>query len=442
MSRTGRGSLKTEAVDLPAWPLLIGLAGCPVWWLLGVVDVIWVGIALVMLGLLGRARNVAMPPGIGIWFLFLVLVLCSGLNLDSPGSLLVWGYRFSLYAAAGVIAVYAYNARRKLTLPVIAGGLVALWVTTVVGGYLGVLFPEASFRTPMSYLLPGGLVSNDLVNTMVVRRFAEYNPDSYFDFSPRPSAPYTYTNNWGQMFSILTPFVIVALVMWRKRRWTWLLAVALPIGLLPAFLTLNRGMFIGLGLAATYIGIRQAARGNARAILGIAALAVIAASVFTILPTEELLAQRLEDSSTTEDRASLYRQSIEVTMESPIFGYGVPTEANDPDLPPVGTQGQVWMVLVSHGPLALLCFLGWMFFAWLRSLPRHDLMPMIANAGLLVTLIQTVFYGLLPQGLPVVAVLIAVALRPEISPVPRTTDVDPVAGITRAPQSRRVFPQR
>lgn len=414
---------------------MIGLVGCPVWWVLGVVDLIWIAVGLLMLGILGRARNVTLPRGIGLWFLFLVLVLCSVINLDGPSGLLVWGYRFLMYASAGVIAIYVYNARSRLTRSKIVAGLVALWITTVVGGYLGVLFPEATLRTPMALILPGGLLDNDLVNAMVVRGFAEYNPDSYFDFSPRPSAPYTYTNNWGQMFSILTPFVIVGLAMWRRRRWTWLLAVALPIGLFPAFLTLNRGMFIGLGLAATYVAIRQAVRGNAPALLAIAALVVVAASVFTVLPTEELLAQRLEDSSTTEDRASLYRQSIDAALESPFFGHGAPTDADDPNLPPVGTQGQLWMVLVSHGPLALLCFVGWMFMAWLRSLPRHELVPMVANAGLLVTLVQVVFYGLLPQGLPIIAIFIALALRQELP-----AQGGPVPDPARGPRRRRSFP--
>jgi polysaccharide biosynthesis protein PslJ len=426
MSVNGRRHTRTEATDLPAWPLLVALVGFPIWWLVGVVDVIWIIVGLVMLALLGRARNVAVPRGFGVWLLFLVLVLCSAINLDEPGALLLWAYRFLMYASAGVVAVYVYNARRHVTHPVIVGGMIALWVTTVAGGYLGVLFPAAQLETPLAYVTPQGLLGNDLVRDMVVLRFSQYNPNSYFDLAPRPSAPYNYTNNWGQMFSLLTPFLVVGLAMWRGKRWTWLLAVALPIGLVPAFLTLNRGMFIGLGLAATIIAIRQAVRGNARALLTIAALVVVAASVFTVLPTGDLLANRLEDSTTTQDRASLYQQAIDAAEQSPFFGHGAPTDADDPSLPPVGTQGQLWMVLVSHGPLALFCFLGWIFMAWLRSLPRHELVVMVANAALLVTLVQVFFYGLLPHGLPVVAVLIAVALRREL-PAAEPADAAPVA---------------
>ena len=412
MCANGGGNARPEATELPAWPLLVGLVGFPVWWVIGLVDVMWPVLGLVMVGYLGRARNVAMPRGIGLWFAFLMLVVCSGIMLPGPGSLLVWGYRLLQYAAAGVVAIYVYNARSKLTTEVLVGGLVALWATTVAGGYLGVLFPDAVFRTPMSYVTPQALLGNELFNHMVIRRFAQFNPESYFEIAPRPSAPYHYTNNWGQAFTVLTPFVLAAMVIWRRKRRFWLLAVALPIGLVPAFLSLNRGMFIGLALAGTYIAIRKGVRGDARALLAIAAVGVIAASIYTALPTEQLLAQRLEGSSTTEDRASLYAQSLDAIRESPIFGYGAPTEPDNPNLPPVGTQGQLWMVLVSHGPLALLCFVGWMFMAWLRSIRRHELVPMIANACLLVTMVQIGFYGLLPHGLPVIGVLIAIVLRP------------------------------
>jgi hypothetical protein len=407
-----RATVRVDARQLPAWPLLAGMVGFPVWWVAGLVDLIWIGLALVMLGYLARARNVVIPRGTGLWFAFLVLVVCSAIMLPGPGPLVVWAYRFLQYAAAGVIAVYVYNARQRITTPVIVGSLVSLWLTTVAGGYLGVLFPDAVYRTPMSYVVPQGLLSNDLFNHMVIRRFAQYNPEGYFQLSPRPSAPYHYTNNWGLAFSILTPFVLAAIVIWRRRRRAWLLALALPVGLYPAFMTLNRGMFIGLALAGTYIAIRQAVRGNGRALLLIAALGVVAASVYTALPTEELLAQRLEGSSTTEDRASLYRQAIDAVQQSPILGYGAPQESEHPGLPPVGTQGQLWMVLVSHGPLALACFVGWMFMAWLRSVRRHELVPMVANAGLLVSMVQIFFYGLLPHGLPVIAVLIGTVLRP------------------------------
>lgn len=401
------------ARDLPAWPLVVGFAGFPAWWLLGVVDVVWLLFGAIMVLYLVRARGVAAPPGIGLWLLFLVLVLCSAINLSSAGELLGFTYRFLQYAAAGVIAVYVFNARARLTPRLLVGSLIALWLATVLGGYLGVLWPTGVHHSPLSYVLPQVLLDNELVDQMVVRRFAQYNPEGFFELPPRPSAPYLYTNNWGNAFSLLFPFVLAGMALLRgTRRRGWLM-LALPLSFVPAFLTLNRGMFIGLALAGLYGAIRLALAGRVRALVGIGVVGVVAAALFVALPVGDRLVERLEGSDTTEDRASLYVQSIEAVSESPIFGYGAPQDPANPNAPPVGTQGQFWLVLVSHGPLALLCFVGWMLLAWLRSLRRRAPVPLAANVVLLVAMVELLYYGMVPYGLPIVAVAVGSALRPD-----------------------------
>lgn len=401
------------ARELPAWPLVAGFVGFPIWWLLGVVDVVWIVFGAVMVLYLVRAKGVLAPPGIGLWLLFLVLVACSAISLSSLGELLGFSYRFLQYAATGVIAVYVFNARGRLTPRLVVGTLIALWLTTVVGGFLGVLWPTGVHHSPLSYVLPQMLLDNELVNQMVVRRFAQFNPEGFFELPPRPSAPYLYTNNWGNAFSLLFPFVLAGIALLRgTRRRGWLL-LALPISFVPAFLTLNRGMFIGLALAGVYAAVRLALAGRVRALVGISVVGVVAAGLFAALPVADRLGERLEGSDTTEDRASLYVQSFEAVTESPVFGYGAPQDADNPNAPPVGTQGQFWLVLVSHGPLALLCFVGWMFLAWLRSLRRRAPVPLAANVVLLVAMVELLYYGMVPYGLPIVAVAVALALRPE-----------------------------
>ncbi len=107
-------------------------------------------------------------------------------------------------------------------------------------------------RTPLSIGAPGRpAVNNDLVNHMVVRRLTQFNPDSFLQVAARPSAPYLFTNNWGNAYSLLLPFVIAYLFEVRgSRRFLWV-ALLVPVSAVPAFLTLNRGMFLGLGIASS-----------------------------------------------------------------------------------------------------------------------------------------------------------------------------------------------
>lgn len=176
-------------------------------------------------------------------------------------------------------------------------------------------------------------------------------------------------------------------------------------------LTLNRGMFLGLGIAGAYVAVRLALMGNLKGLLAIALIAVIGAGAFVVLPAQDRLENRLDQSSSTADRSSLYTQAIDTIPESPVLGHAVPQEPDNPNLDPVGTQGQFWMVLVSHGVGALICFVGWFVLAFFLSLRRGDLTGLVANTVLLVGSIELVYYGSLPYGLPILMVAAALALR-------------------------------
>lgn len=408
----GPGAGKVAASELPAWPLVTMFVLFPVWWLIGLADLIWIVMALPMLLLLRRTRAVRVPRGFGAYLLFLVWVAASALMLERPSQLIGFAYRFSLYASAAVLLVYAFNARRHLTERVVCGALTAYWGATVAGGYLALAFPGAVLRTPLSFLLPRAMIDNELVNHMVIRRMTQWNPDSWIQLDPRPSAPFLYTNNWGNVYSLLLPFVIAYLFHVRgTRRFWWVLAL-IPLSFVPAFLTLNRGMFLGLGVAIAYASLRLLLMGHLKAVVAILSAAVLGAGAFFLLPAQDRLEHRVTESSSTEDRASLYVQALDTIPESPLLGHAVPQQAANPNLDPVGTQGQFWMILVSHGLGALACFVGWFVIAFVLSLRRRDVTGLVAHTVLLVATMELLYYGSLPYGLPIMMTAAALALRP------------------------------
>lgn len=401
-----------EGQSLPAWPLMAMLVGYPIWWLLGPGDMMWPVVAALMVVALGRRKNVQAPRGFGMWLLFLLWMACSSVQLDSASRLLGFGYRYALYLSATAVFIYVYNSTKSLSDRRICGVLTIFWLITIAGGYLGLLFPEASFRTPLGYVLPGGLQSNELVGEMVVRRFTQFESDSFFDRDPRPSAPFLYTNNWGNAYSLLMPFVVVYLTKIRRERRFWLVAAAVPLSFVPAFLTLNRGMFLGLAVAVAYVGLRALLAGNPRVLAGVALLAIVSVVGVAALPVQERLENRLETSSTTEDRASLYKESYERTLESPLFGFGAPRPSETAGAPSAGTQGQFWMILFSHGFVGIGLFMAWLLLLFLRSVKRADPLGLACNTVILVTMLEVFYYGILATGLILVMVAGAVALRP------------------------------
>lgn len=403
---------RAPASLLPSWPFTTLFALLPLWWVIGAIDFIWFAAAAVMALYLLRSRSVSVPRGFGIWLLFLAWSSFAVVHLDTMSRLVGFTYRQLLYVAATVIFLYLYNARRHITSRHIAGTMTIYWLTTVAGGYLGLLFPTGSLRTPLSYLMPSGLLNNELVNLMVIRTFAQFDPDSWGDTAARPTAPFHYTNNWGNAYSMLLPFVILYLIRIRGERRFWLLAATLPVSLVPAYLTLNRGMFIGLGVALAYAAFRLALQGRRGPVLVIALAGIAAAIVFVLTPAQDRLTDRLETSSSTTTRASTYTQTWEETKESPVFGKGAPRPAANPNAPPLGTQGHFWIVLFSFGIGGALLFVGWFAAAFIGTIKRPDPVGLACNTVLAVALVELFYYGLLPYGLPIIMTAAALGLRP------------------------------
>jgi hypothetical protein len=403
-----------RAGELPSWPLAAAFVGFPLWWLLGFVDAVWMPVALVMLMLLARHSRARVPRGFGLYLVFLAWAACSALMLSGAAAMIGFTYRWLIYASCAVILVYVYNARRSLTARYVTGCLTALWVTTFVGGYLGLLLPSVVVRTPLSYLLPSSLKANDLVNHMVIRRLAQYNPDSFLRVEPRPSAPFLYTNNWGNVYSLLLPFVVAYLFEVRGTpRFKWV-ALMLPVSAVPAMLTLNRGMYLGIGIAVLYAALRLAMAGRVKAVALIGALAVLGVVLFTVLPVQQRIGNRLSDtavSTSNDTRSSLYSQAVGLVPGSPVFGYGAPVAGQNPDAAPVGTQGQVWLLLVSHGPGATVCFVGFFVVALARSWRRKDPVGLACSTVLLVSIVELAYYGIVPNGLPIMMVAAALGMR-------------------------------
>ncbi len=418
---------------LPSWPLTVLFAGYPLWWALGVVDVICIPLAVVMVAHLVRRGSVRLPFGFAAWTLFMLWALISVIMLQRAPSLISFGYRYVIYAACTAILLYVYNARETLTARFLSGLMTVFWLWVVAFGYLAVAVPNGRFHTVLDRLVrinaigqyvPSLVTSNQLYQQMVVRPFSQFNADASTLIAPRPSAPFLYTNNWGNAYSLLIPFVVVYLLhVRRERRFGWIV-LALVVSVVPAFLTLNRGMFLGLGLAVAYAAFRLALQGNLRGVaIGITAVAV-AAAAFAFLPVQDRLDQRLETNSSTETRATLYNEALTATAKSPVFGYGGPQPAANPTAPPVGTQGQFWLVLYSHGIGGIVFFMGWFLLVYAGSLRRRDAPGIAWNTVMLVATVELLYYGIVPSGLPFIMVAAALAARgPEL--------------LRRAPATRR-----
>jgi hypothetical protein len=351
-----------------------------------------------MAGLLLRAhgggRPVRLPPGFIVWLVFLLVLVVgmAALGADPDGTIggsaggrmLGALFRLVQYASLTVLLLYAGNLnddelpRRRLVRL-----LGWLFVVTVAGGLLGVFAGRFELTSPVELLLPAHLRQDGFVQSLV-HPYAAQIMDLVGEESPRPAAPWGYTNTWGNNFCLLVGWFVAA--VWgtaagtgtRGRTRTRLLALAcLAASVVPVVYSLNRGLWIGLGIAAAYASLRLALTGRVWAIAALLGVAAVIAAALVVTPLGDVVDKRLDNGKSNGVRMYLTEQAMAGLRESPVIGFGSTRTTlggrnsiavgESPDCErcgnfTVGGNGQLWQLLYAHGAAGTLAYLG--FFGY------------------------------------------------------------------------------
>ena len=149
------------------------LAGFPLWWALGLGDYVFILLAIPMAARLYAwsatgNRKIRVPPGFGLWLMFLLVVVVgvATLSANAPGTLaspvsnrvISYGVRFAGYLGDTVLLLFAGNlTERELPRARLAWllGLVGLY--TIAGGLLGAFFSHLHFTAPLAAIVPNRL---------------------------------------------------------------------------------------------------------------------------------------------------------------------------------------------------------------------------------------------------------------------------------------------
>jgi hypothetical protein len=100
-----------------------------------------------------------------------------------------------------------------------------------------------------------------------------------------------------------------------------------------------------------------------------------------------------------------------------MMGYGGPKPSVvNPNLPPVGTQGQFWLVFFSHGFPGAFFFVGFAGVAMWRTRKAKTNAALWCHISLLLGIIMMPFYGWLHMQIHTVMIAFALASREMIDP--------------------------
>jgi hypothetical protein len=415
-----------------AWPLVLMLAGYPVWWALGLTTFAVIGPSIPMALQLLRRRRLRFPPGFGLWALLLIWVLLGFLVLGetAPGTMpptggakvVAFALRVLEYTAITVVMLWIGTmSEREVPRRLVVSLLGVLFLTTVVGGVVGAAFPHGHFTTPLSYVLPQSLLDNGFVNRLTTVDFAQVQ--DVLGGVGRPSAPYAYTNTWGYCYSLLLPWFVAG---WMVRTSLLRKAAAVAVigvSLYPAVYSLNRGLWIGLGLSAVYLVVRFALRGRlAPAALFTVGLA-IAGTLFVLTPLHTMVAERVSQGHSNDTRSSLNAIAFRAALSSPVLGYGGTRQTTGSNQSiavgatkacplcgnrDVGSDGQFWNLLLQNGFVGAFLYIA--FFVVVAWRYRRDATPIGIAGGL--TVLLPLFYMLVYPaiGIPLALSFIAVGL--------------------------------
>jgi hypothetical protein len=393
------------------WLLLVGF---PAFWVLGL-GAFAVPMMAVPMGLeLLRRRPLKLPRGFLMWALFLVWSLAGvallGVNPYGyvpdtvSGRLIGYGTRESMYLGLTIVLLFIGNlSETELPQAKLVRWLAWSFCGVVAGGLLGLVAPTFDFTSLFEVVLPNSLRSNIFVQAQVHPRAAQVQA-IFGDTTPRPAAPYPYTNQWSFNLVLLAVWFVVAVARSRSARVKLGGVLVLAAAAVTLVYSLNRAAWIAVVVGIAYAALRLARRGRLGLVLVIVLAGTSAAAVVAATPLGDVVSQRIDAGNSNQIRAFTIERAFELSAESPVVGFGstrstlgsassiaVGRSAGCPTCgnAQIGMNGYLYMLLVTTGLGGVVLFAGLGVAQWWRC---RRLGTPVALAGSTV-LVMTAYFS-------------------------------------------------
>ncbi len=394
---------------------MVLLGGFPIFWALGLPSFAVMIMAVPMLADLVRKPRVLLPRGFILWALFLLWSVAGVvvLGVDPPGTLpdsaasrfLAFGVREASYFSVTIVLIYIGNLKprdfpqeRLLRLL----GLFFLW--TVLGGILGMLAPHFQFTSLFERILPVEIRYNLYVQHLVHPTAAQVQ-DLVGGETPRPAAPFGYTNTWGYHATVLGIWFTAIWIVGRRSMARVFGVVVLTLGVVVLIYSLNRAAWIGCGFALLVICVRLAMhRRFVPIVLVMLTVSVAALAVFAS-PLQGVIQERLQNGKSDSIRTFTTVRALDLSVKSPVVGYGSTRSAQGSAASiaigksaqcqqcgnvSIGINGYAFMLLMSTGWVGTFLFFA---FGAVQLWAVRGIRSAIVGAGVTVVLL-TGLYGL------------------------------------------------
>jgi hypothetical protein len=197
----------------------------------------------------------------------------------------------------------------------------------------------------------------------------------------------------------------------------------LALSAVPVVLSLNRGVWLGLGLTLAFAVFWLIRNGNVLALVAVGLGVVVAAVLLLSTPLTSVVQSRFDNPHSDSIRGFTISRTLEVVQESPVLGFGATrrtlgsadsiavgrgSDCARCGNPVLGSTGQLWLVLIAQGFVGAALYVG--FFLRAAWAFRHDRSP-LAWAAML-SILLPLFYMLLYNALvvPMLITFMSIAL--------------------------------
>jgi hypothetical protein len=378
------------------------------------------------------SRRIRVPPGFGIWLLFLIVAGAgiAVLTLTAPGTVvspvshrvLSYADRTMTYLGVTVLLLYVGNLteaelpRRRLAWLL---GFIAVCAT--VGGLAGMVMPHLQINSPVIHLLPKSAQQNTFIQASMHPGLAQVQ-NVLGTAKGRPKAPFDYTNTWADCLTITIPWLLAA--WWAGRpKWQRLVAGGCAVACIaPLLYSLNRTAWIGAGLAVAYLAVRLAAKGKLGLLAGVGGAVALVGILVLATPLSTVVSGRLSHPAKSSDnlRGGLAALTLRDASASPVIGFGDtrqqqgsqrsiavgPTaHCKNCGQQQVGSTGQLFLVLICSGFAGGALYVGFFAFGTWRFRRDGTAYGIAGSTALLLGFVYMLAYDAVgaPLGLTMLA---------------------------------------
>lgn len=358
---------RLPAQSIVIWLIRLSIMCLPVWWLLGVEQIVWCSVfGMIAVGMvISQSRRLIVVPTLIAMGTFLMCYVLSAFSIIEPTRYITYVRNLSTYVSVALLLLILTNSIRRLS---DAEAIVRTVVLTMsFAGLVAIVsslgFLNVHFTAPIAMVLPKSVTATNYGSRIVSRSLSEESWIMGIGQYQRARGFFLYPTMLAPALGISIPMAVY-LRRWSRgfSRVSYNLAIAIMLAAMLA--TTARGALGALiGGGGIWFLIQPKRKPNAVWVLMI--VFVLAASAILSLLVrpidvgsafESVYYARGEGSPT--HRGMVYRETMESLRERFLFGWGTERDLPNSNSPfPAGSHSSYLGTLYKQGIIGLVVYL-------------------------------------------------------------------------------------